>query len=260
MGIAFLHGNGGSSGAGGSELTIVGGTTRPAKATQNTIWINTDTEITSYALSATEPEKPVEGMAWIVIENSSFAKVTLSVGGDWITVCPMSTKQYIGGAWVVKIATSYQNGVWVDWLVYIHSVTNGYNADRFGSYSTPVMGSGGNAFAADESGIYTDDGYPILSNFIIDKPIDLTPYSYIEFEVKGTTGSDSWAGVGFTSTNSTNESSLKPNNWGEFAWSGGYSDWTLVRIDLTGANTPMYFRVGQHNCRNGYYVRNIVLA
>lgn len=119
MGIAFLHGNGGGSSGGGSGagLIIVGGTTRPAKPTQNMIWVNTDVEITSYVLSATEPENPVEGMVWITIGNSGGVKIVSPVSDEWITVYPLSAKQYVGGAWVDVEAKSYQGGEWVDWIM-----------------------------------------------------------------------------------------------------------------------------------------------
>lgn len=118
MGIVFLHGNGGSGGGvgGGSELTIVGGTTRPANATQNTIWVNTDIDITSYILSATAPESPNEGMVWITIKDSGAVKIASPVGGDWITVYPIYAQQYVNSAWVEKVTKSYQNGAWVEWL------------------------------------------------------------------------------------------------------------------------------------------------
>ena len=122
MGNVFLHGNGGSGGSsGGMELTVVGGSTRPAKPTQNMIWVNTDKEITNYVFSATEPEPPVEGMAWITIGDSGNIKAVSPVGGDWITVYPLSAKQYIGGAWVDKTAKSYQGGAWVDWVTYLYN-------------------------------------------------------------------------------------------------------------------------------------------
>lgn len=113
-----LEGFGGSSGSGGggSELTIVGGTTRPTKATQNMIWVNTDVEITDYILAATEPEEHVEHMVWITISNSSSVKTCAPVGDDWITIYPISAKQYIGGEWASKDTRSYQDGEWVEWL------------------------------------------------------------------------------------------------------------------------------------------------
>lgn len=125
MADAFITRRGGrSGGAGGAELVIVGGTTSPEKATHNTIWINTNKEITSYALTATEPTNPVEGMAWVIIGKSGAVKMASPVGGDWITVYPLSAKQYVNGAWADVEAKSYQNGVWVDWITYLYNFGN----------------------------------------------------------------------------------------------------------------------------------------
>ena len=107
-------GGGGSSG--GSALVVVGGTIRPAKAAQNMIWANTDKEITSYILSAAEPENPVNGMLWLTIADSGGIKIASPIGDDWLTVYPLDTKQYVSGAWVVVEAMSYQDGAWVEWF------------------------------------------------------------------------------------------------------------------------------------------------
>lgn len=116
MAKGFKHGSvGGGSDGSGASLTIVGGTTRPAKPTQNMIWIDTDVEITNYALSATEPENPAEGMVWITIGNSSNVKTVSPVSDEWITVYPLSASQYVGDVWAGKTAMSYQFGEWVDW-------------------------------------------------------------------------------------------------------------------------------------------------
>lgn len=109
------RGGSGGSGGGGFELIVTGGTVSPAKATHNTIWLNTSHEITSCVFSAIEPENPAQGMALIMISDSGKVKVCSPVDGNWITVYPISAKQYIGGAWVDVEAKSYQNGEWMDW-------------------------------------------------------------------------------------------------------------------------------------------------
>lgn len=48
------------------NFEIVGGTTQPTNPTENMIWINTDTEITSYIFSATKPYKRSENKNFIV--------------------------------------------------------------------------------------------------------------------------------------------------------------------------------------------------
>lgn len=114
--------NSGSGGSGGGmELTIIVDTVRPAKATHNMIWVDSDVEATSYALTAAEPENPEPGALWISIGDGGKTKVVSPVGDNWITVYLLSAKQYIDGEWVAKVAKRYQNGEWTQF-----SATNLY--------------------------------------------------------------------------------------------------------------------------------------
>ncbi len=251
-GEVFILGAGGSGGAGGSELAIVGGTTRPAKPSQNMIWVNTDVDITSLVLSSTELNTyafkcdklnggaddahgilvpfqlkvgdilnfivPVtttgvfeavrlkdslgkeycvrhengtavtewtagtkicvrisntahqigswgndgsayiikwgsynheEGMVWIAISDSGSVKMTSPVGGDWITLYPISAKQYVSGEWIDVSAMSYQNSVWTDWWngelfkngSQFHYVTGGWTAEEYTFQGQSNIGS-----------------------------------------------------------------------------------------------------------------------
>lgn len=100
-------------GGGGLNFQVIGGATAPSNPKENTIWVNTDVKITTWAFSATEPEAPVEGMVWITTGTSSSAEFnTLKKNG--IQVYPLSAKQYVGGSWVDVEAKSYQGGEWVD--------------------------------------------------------------------------------------------------------------------------------------------------
>lgn len=178
------------SAGGGSELVIVGGTTRPANPNQNTIWIDTDAEITSYVLSATEPANPIEGMAWVIIGDSGNVKMASPVGGDWITVYPISAKQYISGIWVNKTAKSYQNGEWVDWFVYLYN--NGVTKHTFvaegkkytsSSYSiavTPtITKNSNNIYLSIDKGSNANGSAGIV---YISEAIDLTNFSKLVVE------------------------------------------------------------------------------
>lgn len=139
-------GGGGGGGVGGFELTVYGGTTSPAKAAHNAIWLYTDVEITSSVLSAIEPANPVHGMAWVTIGDAGIIKIDSPVGGDWITVYPISAKQYISGAWVDKEAKSYRDGAWVEWATYLYNkgdlcsdITGGWktmNGMEYNGYNT----------------------------------------------------------------------------------------------------------------------------
>ena len=185
----------GSGGGGGFELTVYGGTTRPEKASHNAIWINTDKEITSHILSATEPANPVEGMAWITIANSGSIKVASPVGGDWITVYPISAKQYIGGAWVDKTAKSYQYGEWVNWIVYLYNlgnqctdITGGWNATGWSNDDSEITEKLA-PFNSDHIKLYYDNssGYVVYLAGTTNK-IDLSGFSSLECTVERTSG------------------------------------------------------------------------
>lgn len=105
-----LHGFGG--GSGGTELNfeVVGGTTEPTSQNENTFWINTDTPITSWIFSATQPTG-VDGMVWIVTDITSTMEFNV-LKENGIQIYPTSAKQYIDGAWVDVTAYSYRDGEW----------------------------------------------------------------------------------------------------------------------------------------------------
>lgn len=114
-------------GGGGLNFRVIGGTSTPENHKENDIWVNTDTEITSWAFSATEPESPTEGMVWISTGQSSSVEFN-ALKKNGIQVYPIAAKQYISSALVYKEAKIYQNGEWVDWVLYLFKDGNQYNA------------------------------------------------------------------------------------------------------------------------------------
>lgn len=105
----------GSSGGGTSLNFKVIGNPQPETAKDNTIWVDTDAEITSWVFSATQPETAAEGMVWISTGTSSAVEFN-ALKKNGIMVYPIAAKQYVSGAWVDKTAKSYQNGKWVEWV------------------------------------------------------------------------------------------------------------------------------------------------
>ena len=111
MGVCFLHGNGGANPL---NFKVVGGTTEPSNPKENTIWVNTDTDITGYYFSHKEIYNMVEGDVWFLVGTTSpVAFDALKKNG--IRIDPLTAKQYIDGAWVEKTALSYIGGEWVNW-------------------------------------------------------------------------------------------------------------------------------------------------
>ena len=107
MAKGFKHGAGGVSAL---NFKVVGGTSQPVNPKENTIWVNTQTEISGWAFSATEPGSPVEGMVWIATGASSNADFN-AIKKNCVQVYPFSAKQYISGAWVGNEAKIFQNGL-----------------------------------------------------------------------------------------------------------------------------------------------------
>lgn len=87
----------------------------PETSKENTIAVITDTPITSWAMSAEEPEEPVEGMVWILTGTTSPVSFNI-LKKNCIKVYPLKTYQYVGGTWVEKSSMSCQNGTWADWF------------------------------------------------------------------------------------------------------------------------------------------------
>lgn len=105
------------SGGGGTALNfrVVGGTTAPTNPAENCIWVNTDTPITSWIFSATEPSPAEAGKVWISTGTSSTVEFN-ALKKNGIQVYPISAKQYVGGVWVDREAQVYQSGEWKDWI------------------------------------------------------------------------------------------------------------------------------------------------
>jgi hypothetical protein len=98
---------------------------KPATAAENTIWVNTDTEINGWTISPVKPENSIEGLVCIATGIESDI-VFNALKENSIQVMPLSASQYISGAWVEKTAQIYQDGEWkdfVDWSKWV--VKNG---------------------------------------------------------------------------------------------------------------------------------------
>ncbi|MBQ7858735.1 MAG: hypothetical protein IJ347_01185 [Faecalibacterium sp.] len=100
---------------GGAALnfTVVGGTTAPANPKENTIWVNTDVEVTGWAFAAEAPDDLAAGGVWIKTGSASTTRFN-AMKKNTIVACPLSCMQWNGSAWVTCEAKIYQSGVWVD--------------------------------------------------------------------------------------------------------------------------------------------------
>lgn len=118
----------------GLNFNVVGGTTRPSDPKENTIWVKTASEITSWTFSASQPSSPKAGAVWIKTSASS-AVAFNALKKNVVMAYPVSAQQYSGSTWNAVPAETYQNGKWKSWTQWLYnkgdqctSLTGGYAA------------------------------------------------------------------------------------------------------------------------------------
>lgn len=100
-------------GSGDLNFDVAGGTTQPTNPKENTVWVNTDSDVTAWTFRADEPTSPVEGMVWFVVDVDADASLN-AIKKNEIQLYPSYAKQYANGAWVAVEAALYQDGAWVE--------------------------------------------------------------------------------------------------------------------------------------------------
>lgn len=135
---------------------------------ENTIGIITETPITSWIFSATEPSSVGHGMVWIKTSYISSVEFN-ALKKNGIQVYPISAKQYIGGAWVTKTAKSWLNGEWKALAIYLYN-----KGDKFTDITGGWAGVEGMSDSSFTKGTFTDNG------------------TSLSFSVSGKSNSASW--------------------------------------------------------------------
>lgn len=109
MGEAFLYGNGEQNPL---NFRVIGSLVQPAAPKENTIWVNTDTTITSWVFAPEAPTNPEGGMIFFKTDKTSPVGFN-ALRKNEIAVLPTSAQQYIGGQWKNMEAHAYIGGTWV---------------------------------------------------------------------------------------------------------------------------------------------------
>ena len=148
MAKGFKHGAGGTDAL---NFKVVGGTTQPENPKENTIWVNTETDISGWVLSQEEPVEPSGGLVWIGLGTASPAPFNaLKKGG--LYCFPASCSQYVGGAWVNADAYLWKDGAWVQFGSIIEYLYNqGDTCDAVICVRIPVLQCLGFSFFTVES-------------------------------------------------------------------------------------------------------------
>lgn len=166
---------------GGTPLNfkVVGGTSQPSNPTNNTLWVNTSTNITGWMFRTTEPVDKSEGVVWFQTSTSSSLTFN-ALKKNNVTVYPTGCKQYVSGAWKDKTLKAYQNGAWVALVTDITVVPNtSYTWSTFNHKSVSVASNGTVTFVAGT----TNEAHGIAK---VDTKIDFTEYNSMVVKYKTT--------------------------------------------------------------------------
>lgn len=98
-----------AGGGAGINFKVVGGTIRP-DGKENLIWVNTDTVITSWAVSPNQPENPSDGMVWLKTGYSENRINLLKKNAVEIELVDCS--QFVSGSWKQLVGNYYTDGQW----------------------------------------------------------------------------------------------------------------------------------------------------
>ena len=120
------------------NFKIVGSASQPVSPTENTIWVETDTEVAGFQFSPNQPQTRANGSAlvtgdvWIITSPSGDVSFN-ALKKDGIMVCADGCFQWDGAEWAYKNSWIYANGDWQSLknaLVYVDS--EGVHFDEIG--------------------------------------------------------------------------------------------------------------------------------
>lgn len=170
------------SGGGGTALNFrVVKNPQPINPSENCIWVNTDTPITSWIFSAEKPNPAEAGMVWFPVGTSSPVAFS-ALKKQNIMVYPQSAKQYVGSAWVDVTAKSYQGGAWVDWITWLYKDGNQYTDITGGWIKVVENQSHMDIVFDDDVSVTWKGGDYIGSYFYTEDAIDVTSKSWLSAE------------------------------------------------------------------------------
>ena len=165
-------------GSGGAALNFkVVGNPQPENPSENTIWLNTDVEITGWEITPAAPETALEGMVWIGVGTSGDIAFN-ALKKNAIQIFPLSAKQYVSGEWVNVKAQIYQGGEWTElWNGVLFENADQYEDITGGWVKGYSYGNAGTTATIDDTGIKlsTVSGSQIIVETA--KKVNLSGYS-----------------------------------------------------------------------------------
>lgn len=147
--------------AGGLNFEVVSGTTEPTNLKENTIWVNTTTNITNHVFSAKAPTTYSEGTVWFELSATGNVGVkAIDDNTDFIELHPRAVYQRISNTWQEKTASVYQNGSWVTFMNVLYVLKNGVVNPAMGTYVNVARSPMSNGvITATQNSSYGNYGY-----------------------------------------------------------------------------------------------------
>lgn len=182
----------GGASSGGLNFNVVGGTSAPSSPGDNTIWINTSTSITGWAMQGEAPSGS-EGLVWIKTALSGTTAFN-ALKKNAIQIAVTGCQQYVSGAWANVAAQIWQNSAWVEF-----STENLVLFEAGGSGSSKWTNSGwsytqGGSYKV-SGGTVGDDALAVTATYGRDYVVvgtaetyDLSNYSNLHVEYTFTSG------------------------------------------------------------------------
>lgn len=121
---------------GGIKLHVVGGTSRPGSAAENTIWLNTSTAIPKWGIQNDAPGSPAAGEVYITTRNVTSNVLNIS-SPNAVKVYLGTARQYVNNAWVDLDGQVYYSGSWHKLLTFVYD--GSLNAGE-GNFNTAIGG------------------------------------------------------------------------------------------------------------------------
>lgn len=168
-------------GGAGLNFKIVGGTVQPASPKENTIWVNTDLEITGWAFDAQQPDNPETGNVWIKTGVNGNAPIS-AVKGKSLIIYPQSCMQWNGTEFISKDVKVYKNGQWITLKFWFLQGSEQYSGITGGWGAINTTGSFKSA-TADSSGLVFATTSHIARNIATIAPIDFTGINTLYFSI-----------------------------------------------------------------------------
>lgn len=192
-----------NAGGGGSRLNfkIITAAEEPQNPQENTIWVNTETELTDWQIGPEAPTTRGDGTAlsggeiWISTGTGTTNAFSVLYSKS-IVINPTGAYQYTEGAWAPVDVKYWQNGSWGESIAYLYNdgdtcdgLTGGWIGKKFAAgYYTygakPGITLNVDNLVASAPQYTAGDAYSYEGALMTASKIDLAPYSELHF--KGT--------------------------------------------------------------------------